>query len=100
MSLDMARLIYNDIVEMKNWNLKQVHLIALGSNNLRRLKQSPQELLDMFEYLMRRARNIPSTYSNSGFEIYVTISTSFSMSVHLSLFSFSPFYMIERCRKP
>ena len=58
MSYDVARLIINNAFDLKNMGKKQCHLVALGSNNIRKWKQEPQRVLEMFEYLMRRTRNI------------------------------------------
>ena len=58
MSYDMAKIIINTAIGLKNLGQKQCHLVVLGSNNLRKCKEQPQKLLDMFEYLMRRTRNI------------------------------------------
>ena len=58
MSMDMARRISKDIKEMEKLNLQQAHIVALGGNNLRWIREKPQDVLDMFEFLMIRNRNV------------------------------------------
>ena len=64
MSMEMARDIFNCAIGLKDMGRKQLHLVALGGNNLRNCKEEPQSVLDMFEFLMIKTRNIPGKLIN------------------------------------
>ena len=57
MSYDMARTIIKDAYELNEMQQDQIQLLAVGGNTLRD-GFTPEQILDMVEYVMRRTRKI------------------------------------------
>ena len=92
MSYDMARQILKYAIELEKMGRKQAHLVALGDNNLRNYEEEPQDLLKMFEFLMRRARifkgKINNTSTTLGIQISLQGTFLSSRYVFLPIFSY------------
>ena len=77
MSYDIARSIFNDAIELEQRQQKQVIGILLGGNNLRKWKQGSNDVLDMFEFLLRKTRKI------QGFHLFVATANPSPESAHI-----------------